>query len=245
MISLYGKLKTLKQTAEILLTAVAIFALAATSASAFYIRAQGSGEDNNAYGTIMRYTNEQDRDDIHLTEEQMLNPYEVIAIYDGEYNTSDPSDHDAAALGADGNLLISQVDTSLTTEEINFAAFVFEGMGDNNPDPPTTPFTVKFFGARGYNEELVGKTFYVYIDNVISGSFVWSNDYLSAANPAFEYTFTNLSNMIGLENAVIITLSTATPHYPDGTEIPEPASIAYAIMGIATVAGMKRRTIKK
>ena len=245
MISLYEKLKTMTKTVEILLAASAIFALAATSASAFYIRAQGSSEGNNAYGTIMRYTNEQDRPDIHLTEEQMLNPYEVIAIYDGEYNTSDPTDHDTPTLGPDGNLLISKVDSDLSTEEINFAAFVFEGMGEDNPEPPTTPFTVKFFGAGNYNQDIVGKTFYVYVDNVISGSFVWNEDFLSASNPAFEYTFNNVANMIGIENAVIITLSTGTPHYPDGTEIPEPASIAYAIMGIATVAGMKRRTIKK
>lgn len=81
--------------------------------------------------------------------------------------------------------------------------------------------------------DIIGQMWTVEIDGQFY-KFKWDETMIAAATPAFTYTWTDTSNMVGVENAKLFTIHT----------VPEPAGIVAMLTGVAGLGGFAIRRKK-
>ncbi|MBQ7525293.1 MAG: alkaline phosphatase, partial [Abditibacteriota bacterium] len=151
-----------------------------------------------------------------------MNPFGIVVLL--KDNTPPQSNND---------LYIRSISKDNDFEDIYFAVFV----ADASVNPDVT-FNV-WGGNATYVEPLVGQQWYVYVNDEYVDTFVWDADHLSKTNPIYSLYFDG-AEVNTLANAAIVRLSTTSPFEPE-PEVPEPATAAYALMGLGSLAGIKRK----
>ncbi len=195
-------------------------ATAAVEGNAF-VRAGATGE--KAMATVLSYTNANNNG--WASYRVMPNPFGVIAMLKDENAPQSENDLWMASYLYDNDF-----------EDIFFAAYV--------TDPEVnTSLAFNVWGATAnFAAPLAGQEWFVYVNGDYVDSFVWDDEHLTKDNPMYTLDF-DVNDIVGLENAAVIRLSTTGPEEPE-TEVPEPAAFAYAAMGLVSAFGLKRRIRK-
>jgi hypothetical protein len=114
------------------------------------------------------------------------------------------------------------------------AAWTFKAFVEDATADPS--MTVNIWGASASAvADLVGKTWELKVGGVSKQVETWDAAHVSAGAPMFSYTWADTSGMVGVANAVTVTL---------GEVVPEPGSMVAMLSGLVGLVGFGIRRRK-